>query len=286
MLSNIRETGEFYHPVLDFPKTRDGNIWDLLKAFSLPCEETMELAKMHQLSLLSTIHREILVGLTHQTCKDQANTNTDGEALFRCYLVSKAGEGIKLILWPKSTWGIQIPRYPLQQHLSTLKQAMMKEWEFLLLLLGLLLGTSLRTPQGKRLANLLAHRHTHGCSLHFDLNFISVTETRYWACQYKNVQSCTNIWKKCHREDSSLLYTDGWCCSKYSTFIPFGEQDLGPSFILKPDLCHSLTDSKAVASRRVLWHYRENCSNKSIKTGLQFTPSKPHSSLEDPSPLV
>lgn len=26
--------GEFYHPVLCFPKTRDGNIWDLLKAFS------------------------------------------------------------------------------------------------------------------------------------------------------------------------------------------------------------------------------------------------------------
>lgn len=69
----------------------------------LPWEEKMEHAEMHQLRLLSTIHREILVGLTHQTCKDQANTNTDGEALFRPYLVSKAGEGIKLILQPKST---------------------------------------------------------------------------------------------------------------------------------------------------------------------------------------
>lgn len=65
----------------------------------LSCEETMEHAKR----LLSTIHREILVGLTHQTREDQANTSTDGEALFRPYLVSKAGEGIKLILQPKST---------------------------------------------------------------------------------------------------------------------------------------------------------------------------------------
>lgn len=43
----------------------------------------MEHVKMHQLRLLSTIHRETLVGLTHQTCKDQANTNTDGESPFQ-----------------------------------------------------------------------------------------------------------------------------------------------------------------------------------------------------------
>lgn len=67
---------------------------------------------------------------------------------FQTYLVSKAEEGIKLIVQSKSTWGIQIPLSALQQQLSTLKETTMQEVDFLILLFGLLQRTPFRAVPG------------------------------------------------------------------------------------------------------------------------------------------
>lgn len=90
---NVRYTGEFNNPILYFSKIRDGNIWDMLKAFSAFVTKIQWNGPKCISYISQLLFRQKYLQDFHTRDAKAKPTNMLGEALFS----DKAGEGITLI---------------------------------------------------------------------------------------------------------------------------------------------------------------------------------------------